>query len=242
MALELSADANLQTGFSLYSDVYQTYLLYPRGRHLRGALGWIAFRLGLDISKQFPEIGWDGVIFRDMLPLCNCKTIFKIDRQGKFIPCPVCGAKYDETVLRTVQTRKLTYKEVSEGKLYRLSIILQDDKWLKDILLILDYANKYGLYLGSRHTSGHGKFIIQDLKTKEIKPFSYSKAMLVSEAISEQGSMKMVIGRRLSEKDKAELIQLKALPIGTVITNVNGFYYGEYGGLGFGEFVPYEGH
>ncbi|HOJ64591.1 MAG TPA: hypothetical protein PLE45_09235 [Spirochaetota bacterium] len=226
------------TGFSIPLDNGE-YALYPAGRHLRGAIGYIAFNLDLPISSKFLDFDFDDIIFRDLLPISKCGKIFYPEKNSNSLKCPSCNEIYGSSVLRNIMARGLSYKEVIEGKKYRLSIIVKDEKYLNEMEAIIRYILSYGIYLGNKVSKGYGKFKIKEYSIVDILPVKDSEVLLLSDAIIDNGEKDIVFSKKEISSSKFEIIRKRGKAKGDIIrdNNHNGFYIGKYGGLGFGEII-----
>lgn len=234
MAKIITGVLQSQTAFSILRKEGSVEI-YPLGRHLRGSLGYLAMDLGLNIADKFPDLKWDDVIFRDMLPFSGCGELHKIREGGTFSPCAKCGDDYDNRVIRSVRTRNVNYEEVKEGRKYRIEIVVIDENYLNDVILIAKEVEKRGIRLGRMISSGHGLFVLRNWEVKEASRINGRKWILVSDAVY-KGVKELVLGKKV--KDSFERIRLKVLPRGTLIEEeISGFGIGEYCGLGFGEVV-----
>lgn len=236
MAKEIFGTIQTVTGFSIPLERGE-YALYPHGRHLRGAVGYMALELGLEIAERFPDLKWDGVIFRDLLPLSRCDKPYKINPDGTFDNCSECNDFYDSRMLKSVRTQNVEYKEIKEGRKYRLSIVVQDETYLKDMNVIMQFISEHGVSFGKRTTAGNGKFILRDMHVQDIMPAINGKGMLVSGAVIPSGTVPVMLSQTLRSTGEFKIERLKVAPKGRVLEDVSGFYVGDYGGLGFGEFV-----
>ncbi len=233
MAKEIQGVFYCMTGFCLPVNNGNDILLYPEGRHLRGAAGYIALNYNLPIAEYFPDFNWDGVIFRDMLPFSKCKKLYKMGYDGVLESCSECGDSYGKNMIYHSKNQKLFYTGIREGRRYRCSIIVQDETYLPDIKIILEHMRNVGIYIGKRINSGNGKFILQGYSISETMPITASVGMLLSDAVMANGKKRFVIGKTV--QDKYEKIDITVIPRGSTVTNINGFYVGKFGGLGFGE-------
>lgn len=226
------------TGFSLPIG-NDLYALYPAGRHLRGAMGYIAMKLGLGMASRFPDIDWDGVIFRDLLPLSGCGKPYKILNDGRFDSCSECGDRYNGKLLKSVRTQKLKYKQVREGRKYRLSIVVQDETLMPEVEAMLRYVSQFGIYFGKMISQGHGKFELRDYAIVETAPVRAEKVMLLSDAVLPEGTKSLSFGVKVESKGEFNPVRVYVVPAGITLTGIfSGVYTGKYGGLGFGEIAP----
>ncbi len=219
------------TGFSLTKENY-----YPAGRHLRGAFGLIAYELNLEISQYFLDFSWDGIIFRDMLPLCKCGLpLLMWDKISQM--CPHCHTIYQEKdILKFVRTIKTKDGYIDDGWHYRFNLIYEQ-KYEKDVKTVLDVMQNDGFSIGKRRSEGWGSFCLEDYVETNISPNIHpSKALLISHAITPNGEKEIRISKYIISTNKFNYFGLKYIPKGNIINDAKGFYYGEYGSLGFGEY------
>jgi len=238
MPKEIIGILQAKTGFSIPA-AENGIELYPLGRHLRGACGYIALDSDLTIADKFTDLNWDGVIFRDLIPVSRCDFQYEMDDRGVLIQCPECGDMYDLKMLKTVRTMTTQYKEIREGRKYRLSIIVQDEDYLNDIQKIVNIMKKTGIRLGQMKNSGHGLFVLRGWEIDDIDVYSGKNWRLLSDAVMPEGQKEIIIGKKIEKSDSFDKIRLRIIPRGTVINKqFSGFALGTYTGLGFGEIDP----
>src|SRR3989338_3092334 len=208
--------------------------LYPQGRQLRGACGYIALKLRLKRAERVADWKWDGVIFRDLIPISGCGRQYTIDREGRFVNCSECGDNYHDRIVKTVATKNRMYKEIKEGRKYRLEIIIVEEEYQSDIIAIINTIEKGGGRIGKMTNNGHGLFGLREWNTGEITPMVGDKWRLMSDAVMPEGEKYITAGKTVG--DRHEKISLKVVSKGREINKrITGFGAGEYIGLGFGE-------
>lgn len=235
MAKEIKGVMQNKTGFCIKNQ--SGFDIYPSGRQLRGALGYIALNLEFNIADKFTDLNWDGVIFRDMLPICKCGKIYNMDINGNFLLCSTCKTTYDSSVLKEARTVDFEQKEIPEGNMYRLSLVVLNEQYLREIEALLDYVYINGLGLGNKISKGYGKFVNREYFVQNASPVKGNSFKLLSDAITEKGTKTISFSKTVLSNNSYEIITEKAIGKGAKVNQSghNGFYFGRYGGLGFGE-------
>lgn len=208
---------------------------YPRGRHLRGACGYIALFNDMEIKKIFIDQNNEDIMFFDLLPYCKCNNLF-------FKQCSKCGMTLNN-YLSDARTTKKLYKEFKEGLKYRLRIIAKND--LADVVSsILKEIKNNGIYIGKYKSEGKGKLVLTDYKYFTAKPIIAEKGRLVSDAVMPNGTKDIIFTKSIiDEKYNIHFKEIvcKTVPAGSVVElkdqSFNGFAVGQYKGLGFGEVI-----
>jgi len=237
MAKEIIGTARCLTGYSFNFDK----LYFPRGRHLRGAFGFACHLERNPLIEEFQDLKNDSLIFRDMFPLCSsCGNVLYPKYDEKRITCSRCNAVNSIEVVH-VKTTRYTTEQVVEGKKYRVNFIVKDESLLDNVFKILDFMLGSPFSIGKKISSGWGRFILQNYSVKDVETRFFSRAITVSEMITPKGNIEIRTGNSANIENKFEFITLKAFERYKVVENVNGFYCGEYGNLGFGEFIEFKG-
>ncbi len=234
MAKEISGIAQCITGYNINFDGFY----FPRGRHLRGAFGAICALEELPIISEFFDLKNDSLIFRDMFPVCDsCKNIIYPNKNDKIV-CKRCKTINDKFSVKNISLPKYSLKQVIEGGKYRFSIIVKDESFLNKVLYVIEYMVRNNFSIGRMITSGWGRFRLLEYNVNDKKPEYLSKAILISEAIVDKGGdVDINIGNFVNKTNTFEFIKLKGLSRYREVSNVDGFYYGNYGTFGFGEFL-----
>lgn len=229
--IEFSGVFTAKTGLVLNSGE-----LYPKGKHLRGACGYISLYNNLSIKHIFTDENNEDIMFFDLLPYCNCNNLF-------FKQCSKCGMDI-ANYLVSVKTVNRTYKELRENIKFRLKIIAKDEVADNVISLLKEIKDK-GIYVGKYRSEGKGKLTLIDYKFNKANPISSEKGRLVSDAITPNGTKDVIFSKTIiDEKQNIQFkeIRCKAIPVGSLVElknnkTFNGFAIGQYKGLGFGEVI-----
>ncbi len=205
---------------------------YPRGRHLRGYLGYLALDMGLSMAEHFPDLRWDALVFRDMIPLCGCQRPYMVVKGGG-LECPECGI-FRPDIQDFSGKGGFSGKEVAEGGLYRFSIIVKDLSFLDEMRRVMDVVLREGLRIGSGITRGRGYFRVMEINEAKWCPPEGNRWVLQSPAVLPEGRQPLSIGRRVAEN--FEVVNLMVVPQGEIVNaELHGTGVGDYQGLGFGE-------
>jgi len=236
-------------------------LLYPRGYHLRGAVGYAAIELNLSKEFQgiFPDWNREDVLFFDLIPYCRC------NEKRLMLFNTFCGeCKLDlNSLVKKSRTRRLSRLEVAEGLFYRLKIVVLNDNYLDEVIKVMNYFRKTGLRIGRGRSSGYGLFEVNDFTVEKVRPFQISsdgsseakKVRLVSDAVVDEEILSelklrsglktkvVTLSRTVVSENKFETRKFEVIPRGEVIElnpriKFNGFAVGKFTSLGFGEVMP----
>lgn len=178
---------------------------YPMGRHLRGAIGYIALESNLDIAKLFPDFDTQEIIVRDMIPLDN-----------KFVVEDIISQSYKG-------------KAVMDGGKYRFEVLV-DDKYKNDMEVVIKKMRNFNI--GSMKSHGLGKFELGSVSIGEVSPMT-GEYTLKNDAVIDNGNKRIEISKKIGEDFKK--ISLSVGNKDKKVKVSQAFGYGKYISLGFGE-------
>lgn len=185
----------------------KTCTFTPNGRNIRGALGYIALNMGANVAEIFPDIKNKEVIF--------------FDTTGH-------NTNYDIS-----NGYKNQHLEGLIGNIFNCEIITTN-KWLEDLKQIINFSKNNYLKIGKKTTQGYGLFQVFNVKIANKKAIK-NEAVLITPGICSDGVVEVSFSKKNIEKNTFEIIKEKALKEGTIVSNHNGYFFGEYPSLGYGQ-------